>query len=124
MLTPTPQPQSLTRRQSFFLLVGIIVCILLAIGAIFFVIRAQRQKRELILQNPGYAVGTITRRRTRKNRSITVTYRVGGQEYRCRGRVTRLFLSNYKVGDTTTVVYAKADPSKAILKVSLQRSKY
>ena len=123
-MQPTPLgAASVTKRKFLYVLGALVFAVAIAAGAIFFAIRSQRQKRELILKDPGYAVGTITRKRTRKNRSITVTYNVGRQQYRCKGRVTRHYLWTHKIGDTTTVVYAKSDPSQALLRMTLQRLK-
>jgi hypothetical protein len=108
------------------LLVGLFV-LALGIAALVGVIRwakqNNQQKRAFILKDPGVATGIITRRRTYKNRGVSVTYQVGGRDYTVRARTTRAFLRSHRKGDTTAVVYAKADPSKALLKATLLREK-
>ncbi|MCC3159895.1 hypothetical protein LJ737_21825 [Hymenobacter sp. 15J16-1T3B] len=123
MQTPPSSAASTGKKQ---LLVGLFV-LALGIAALAGVItwarRENQQKRALILKNPGVTTGIITRRRTHKNRGVNVTYRVGGREYRLSARTSRAFLRSHQQGDTTAVVYAKADPSEALLKATLLREK-
>ncbi|GAB3835876.1 hypothetical protein GCM10028821_33280 [Hymenobacter jeollabukensis] len=103
---------------------GLLLGLLLGLAVIGVIVyrarQAAEQKRAFILKNPGIATGIITRRRRFKRKRVTVTYRVGGREYTLRARTTGAFLSSHQLGDTTAVVYAKADPSQALLKVMLR----
>ncbi|WP_400190446.1 hypothetical protein [Hymenobacter sp. B81] len=113
---------STNRKQVAALLLGIVLAIALCVGIVYKVRQETRQKRAFILKNPGVATGIITRRRTIKSRRVTIRYRVGGQDYTLRARTSRAFMRGHRKGDTTAVVYAKADPAQALLKASLQRN--
>ncbi|GAB2944052.1 hypothetical protein GCM10027048_06060 [Hymenobacter coalescens] len=111
-----------TRKQVAAILLGVVLVVALCVGIVYKVNQATRQKRAFILKDPGVVTGIITRRRTIKGRRITVRYRVGGRDYTLRTRTSRAFLRSHQKGDTTAVVYAKADPSKALLKANLRRN--
>ncbi|PJJ61000.1 DUF3592 domain-containing protein [Hymenobacter chitinivorans] len=122
MQTPDSTNQPTTTRQVISIVLGLVLGIAFFAGVVYF-IKADRDKtRALILKNPGYATGIITRRRTYKGRRVTVQYTVAGAEYSLRARVTRNFLRTHQKGDTTAVIYSKADPSSAILKAKLRPS--
>jgi hypothetical protein len=111
-----------TTRQIVGIVFGLAFCIALFAGIIYFVKANVAAKREAILKNPGYATGIITRVRTYKKKRISVRYIVNGMEYSLGTRVTRTFLRTHKKGDTTAVIYSKADPSNALLKAKLRSS--
>ena len=120
----TPSSSASTGKKQ--LLVGLLVLVLgiaALAGVIGWARQENQQKRAFILKDPGTVTGIITRRRRYKRKRVTVTYRVGGRQYTLRVRVSRAFLRSHQQGDTTTVVYAKADPSKAVLKATLLREK-
>ncbi|RAK70557.1 hypothetical protein DLM85_06900 [Hymenobacter edaphi] len=108
-------------------MLGLLLVLLLTFALIGVIIyrgkQADAQKRAFILKDPGVTTGIITRRRRYKHKRVTVTYRVDGRKYTLRTRVNRAFLRGHQMGDTTAVVYAKADPSKAVLKATLLREK-
>lgn len=123
MQTIPPSSPSTGKKQ---LLAGLFVLVLgiaALVGVISWARHENQQKRAFILKDPGVVTGVITRRRRYKHKRVTVAYRVGGREYTLRARVTRAFLRSHQMGDTTAVVYAKADPSKAVLKATLLREK-
>lgn len=123
MHAPFSSPAGSSKKQ---LLAGLFVLALgiaVLAGVIYWAKQRDEQKRAFILKDPGVATGIITRRRRYKHKRVTVTYRVGGREYTLRARVTRAFLRSHRQGDTTAVVYAKADPSEAVLKATLLREK-
>ncbi|MCR5886608.1 hypothetical protein LRS06_02225 [Hymenobacter sp. J193] len=109
-------------RQVVGLVLGLIFCFAVAAGIIYFVITKTAEERELILSNPGYATGIITRVRRFKGKRISVQYIVAGKAYSLRTRVPGAFLRTHKKGDTTAVIYAKSDPANAILKAKLRSS--
>ncbi|MCC2548154.1 hypothetical protein LJY25_17020 [Hymenobacter sp. BT175] len=111
-----------TTRQALGLVLGLVFCIALSAGIIYFVITKSAEKREAILKNPGYTAGIITRVRRFKGKRISVQYTVGGVAYSIRTRVPAAFLRTHQKGDTTAVIYSKADPANAVLKVKLRSS--
>jgi hypothetical protein len=112
----------ITTRQVVGLVVLLAFCVGLAAGIIHFAKGWEAEKREAILRNPGYATGTITRVRTYKKKRISVQYTVGGKQYFLRTRVSRAFLRTHDQGDTTAVIYSKADPASAMLRAKLRPS--
>ncbi|SNC60617.1 hypothetical protein SAMN06265337_0297 [Hymenobacter gelipurpurascens] len=116
----TPSPT--TTRQVIGIVLGLVFCFAVAAGIIYFVITKTAEERELILKNPGYATGIITRVRRFKGKRISVQYTVAGKQYSLRTRVPAVFLHTHKKGDTTTVIYSRADPSSAILRAKLRPS--
>jgi hypothetical protein len=122
MQTPDSNTSPTTTRQIISLVLGLVVGIAFFAGVIYFVKAERAEKREMILKNPGYTTGIITRRRTHKIRRIAVQYTVGGVKYTLRTRVTRAFLRTHAKGDTTAVIYATTDPANAILKAKLRPS--
>ena len=113
---PTPT------RQVVGIVLGLAFCVAVFAGVIYFVKAERAEKRALILKNPGYVTGIITRVRTYKGRRVSVQYTVGGADYSLRTRVTRSFLRTHAKGDTTAVIYSRSDPSSAILKATLRPS--
>ncbi|WP_155832881.1 DUF3592 domain-containing protein [Hymenobacter swuensis] len=124
MQAPDSTTPQMTRRQTVGIILGLAFCIALFAGLIYFVKADRAEKRALILKNPGYATGIITRVRRYKGRRISVRYTVGGVEHFLRTRVSRNFLRTHAKGDTTAVIYAKSDPANAILKARLRSSRY
>ena len=122
MQAPTSTNKPTTTRQIISLVLGLAVGIAFFAGVVYFVKADRAEKRALILKNPGYATGIITRVRTHKSRRVTVQYTVGSAEYSLRARVPRSFLRTHAKGDTTAVIYAKSDPANAILKATLRPS--
>ncbi|WP_431357450.1 DUF3592 domain-containing protein [Hymenobacter lucidus] len=122
MQAPNSTTPPTKTRQIISLVLGLAVGIAFFAGGVYFVKKDRAEKRELILKNPGYATGIITRRRTYKGRRISVRYTVGGVEYSLRTRVPRNFLRTHEKGDTTAVIYSTVDPSNAILKAKLRSS--
>ena len=112
-----------SKKQVLAVLFITILSTAVAVGVISWARQENQKKRAFILKNPGIATGIITRRRRYKHKRVTVTYQVDGREYTLRTRTTSTFLSEHRKGDTTAVVYAKADPSKAVLKATLLRDK-
>ncbi|NVO85826.1 DUF3592 domain-containing protein [Hymenobacter terrestris] len=115
-------PPKITRRQVVGIILGLAFCVALLAGLIHFIKTDIAEKRELLLKNPGYATGVITRVRRYKGRRVSVRYTVGGVEYSFRTRVPRMFLRTHAKGDTTAVIYAKSDPANATLKARLRPS--
>jgi hypothetical protein len=111
-----------TTRQVVGIVLGLAFCVALFAGIIYFVKADIAEKRALILKNPGYTTGIITRVKTYRGRRVTVQYAVGGMEYSLRSRVPRSFLRTHEKGDTTAVIYSRANPASAILKAKLRSS--
>ncbi|UOQ71455.1 DUF3592 domain-containing protein [Hymenobacter cellulosilyticus] len=122
MQAPDSTTSPTTTRQIISLVLGLVLGIAFFAGVVYFVKKDKAEKRALILKNPGYATGIITRVRTHKSRRVTVQYIVGGAEYSLRTRVPRIFLRTHAKGDTTAVIYSKANPASAILKATLRSS--
>lgn len=121
----TPSSSTTVSKKQVLALLLVLILSFAVLGVIVYRIRqADQQKRAFILKDSGVATGIITQRRRYKHKRVTVAYRVGGREYTLRARVTRAFLRSHQQGDTTAVVYAKADPSKAVLKATLLREKH
>lgn len=77
-------------------------------------------EHELVMKNPGYTTGIITEVRTYKGKGVSVKYEVGGAQYSLKIGVTSEFVYTHEEGDTTSIIYSKADPSSAILKADLR----
>lgn len=122
MQAPTSSTPPTTTRQIISIVLGLVLGIAFFAGVVYFVKKDRAEKRALILKNPGYTTGIITRVRTHKGRRVTVQYTVGSAEYSLRTRVTRSFLRTHAKGDTTAVIYSRSDPSSAILKATLRPS--
>ena len=123
---PLQTPDSSSKPNRTWQIVGIVLslafCIAFIAGVIYFIRADVAEKREAILKNPGYATGIITRVRTYKKKRVVVRYIVNGTEYSLRTRVPRSFLRTHTKGDTTAVMYSKADPSNALLKAKFRSS--
>ncbi|MCB2377264.1 hypothetical protein LGH70_06700 [Hymenobacter sp. BT635] len=122
MQAPDSNTSPTTTRQIISLVLGLAVGIAFFAGVVYFVKADRAEKRALILKNPGYATGIITRIRTHKAKRVSVQYTVGGVKYSLKTRVPRAFLRTHEKGDTTAVIYATTDPARAILKATLRPS--
>ncbi|UOQ52289.1 hypothetical protein [Hymenobacter cellulosivorans] len=122
MQAPDSNNSPTMTRQVVNLVLGMVVGVALFAGIVYFVKADRAEKRALILKNPGYATGIITRIRTHKAKRVSVQYTVGGVKYSLKTRVPRSFVRTHEKGDTTAVIYATTDPANAILKVKLQPS--
>lgn len=73
-------------------------------------------KKNEILKNPSTVIGTITHKRSHKNRGIDVTYFVNGKSYTYSTAVSAKEFEQYKLADKIEMIYNKLDPSQAMPK--------
>ncbi len=87
------------------------------IGSIlsYFVKREHDTTIRIIQESPVYTFGTIVAKKTRKKKSFIVDFKAESRIYRFVAAVNAEMYKKYILGDTIAIVYARKDPSKAIL---------